>query len=189
VLISDEYDSRLVLLEDPDKVLESGYNMFFAAFWFYMTPHWPAPSIHDIVTGYYEPNERETNLNITAGFGATTNIINGEQECGKSSEDTRGQHRIDAYKKYLEDFGLPAEDESTLTCGKQPAGKFPEDGSYGTPMYAYFEYDEESVDNVCAVVSYQTGYSIHTHDDYKRCICDNIGDGEIDCAQAKTQPK
>lgn len=179
------YDSRLELLEDPDKVLENGYNMFLAAFWFYMTPHWPQPSMHDIMTGYYVPNAAETAKNITAGFGATTNIINGEQECGTTDEEALGkmQNRIDAYKKYLEDFGLPAEGESTLTCVNQPKGIFPDDGSYGTPMYAFFEYDDAEVNNRCKVVSYPTKYSIYTFDDYKRCICDEIGDGAIDCAQ------
>jgi len=142
--------------------------------------------MHDIVTGYYVPNDEETKVNITAGFGATTNIINGEQECGQTDEDARGQNRINAYKAYLEYFGLP-EETTGLTCGSQPAGKFPENGSYGYGMYAYFEYNEDAADGdyVCTAVDYQTEYSIYTYDDYKRCICKHIGNGKADCGQAE----
>lgn len=141
--------------------------------------------MHDIVTGYYVPNAAETAVNIVAGFGATTNIINGEQECGQGDEDARGQNRIDAYKAWLTYFELP-EETTGLTCGDQPAGIFPDKGSYGEGMYAYFEYNEDLADGdyACTAVDYQTQYSIYTFDDYKRCICDNIGSGAADCAQA-----
>jgi len=77
VLIENQYDSRMYLLEDPDYILSDDYLMYFSAFWFYMTPHWPAPSIHDIVAGYYVPNAADSNAGIVSGFGATINIVNG----------------------------------------------------------------------------------------------------------------
>jgi len=36
--------------------------------------------------------------------------------------------------------------------------------------------------NRCTAVSYMTQYSMAARDDYKRCICDNFGAGEVDCA-------
>jgi len=53
-----------------------------AGIWFYMTPQDPKPSMHDVMTGFFEPNDKDDQVNITATFGTTTNIINGGLECG-----------------------------------------------------------------------------------------------------------
>ena len=37
----------------------------------------------------------------------------------------------------------------------------------------------------CRPATYQTAYSMSARDDYKRCICDLFGDGEVDCPQAE----
>jgi hypothetical protein len=115
---------------------------------------------------------------MVAGFGVTTNIINGGQECGGGFENTKSQSRITYYQAFLDYFDLPAEQESTMTCGGQPSA-FP-DGGYGDAL-AYFDEDW-SGDEKCRIVKWQTPYSIYTMDDYKRCICDLHGNGEADCA-------
>ena len=53
-----------------------------SALWFYMTPAQPRPSMHEVATGFFQPNSVDTNAGIGCTFGATTNIINGGIECG-----------------------------------------------------------------------------------------------------------
>lgn len=59
------------------------------------------------------------------------------------------------------------------------------DGGYGDAM-AYFEKNWQN-DGNCYPVKWQTPYSVYTRDDYKRCICDNFGNGEASCPQAKEE--
>ena len=47
-----------------------------------MTPQSPKPSIHDVATGFMVPTAADDAAGFGAGFGVTTNIINGGQECG-----------------------------------------------------------------------------------------------------------
>jgi hypothetical protein len=75
---------------------------------------------------------------LTNGFGITTNIINGGQECGGITENWKSQNRNDTYVKMLEYFNLPAEDEATMTCGNQ-SSSFPDEGGYGN-AYSYFKF-------------------------------------------------
>ena len=70
------------MLENPDLVHEDGFLAMAAGIWFYMTPQDPKPSMHDVMTGFFEPNDKDDQVNITATFGTTTNIINGVLECG-----------------------------------------------------------------------------------------------------------
>ena len=52
-----KYDSKMDLLINPSLVSATGDMAMSAALWFYMTPQAPKPSIHDIMTGYFVPNE------------------------------------------------------------------------------------------------------------------------------------
>jgi len=110
--------------------------VFTSALWFYMTPQSPKPSIHDVATGYMVPTAADDAAGFGAGFGVTTNIINGGQECGGGWENNKSQSRIDYYQNFLEYFDLPEEDESTMTCGNL-SSSFPT-GGYGD-AFAYFD--------------------------------------------------
>ena len=46
-----------------------------------MTPMPPSPSMHEIMTGFYVPNDYDVSLGIKADFGATTNVISEGTEC------------------------------------------------------------------------------------------------------------
>jgi hypothetical protein len=83
--MEDDYDGRMHLLENPHLVAEDGYTVFSSALWFYMTPQAPKPSMHDIVTGHFQPNDADTAAGISGGFGSTINVINGGGECGWAS--------------------------------------------------------------------------------------------------------
>jgi len=75
----------MTLLENPDQVHTDGFTVFSSALWFYMTPQSPKPSMHDVVTKYFVPNDADIAAKIKGTFGTTTNIINGGDECGWDS--------------------------------------------------------------------------------------------------------
>lgn len=77
------------LLIDPDRVAREGDVAMTAGIWFYMTPQNPKPSMHDVMTGNFVPNSVDLASNITAGFGTTTNILNGGLECGKPHDNAK----------------------------------------------------------------------------------------------------
>jgi len=77
VLYENEYLSRMHLLKEPDLVFAESTTAWFAALWFFMTPQTPKPSIHDLATGFFVPTQADEAAGITATFGTTTNIING----------------------------------------------------------------------------------------------------------------
>merc|ERR1712060_668063 len=69
-----------------------------------MTPQDPKPSIHDVMTGFFEPND------IGANFATTTNIINGGQECGQGiGSNDAVEKRGTYFNKWLEFFAMPGE--------------------------------------------------------------------------------
>jgi len=108
----------MYLLENPDEVTTDSFRVFTAAFWFYMTPQTPKPSMHDVASGNFMPTTVDVNAGIQNGFGVTTNILNGAQECGTfGTENSKSQYRIDTYVKLLEYFNLPTEPADTMTCG------------------------------------------------------------------------
>jgi len=38
--------------------------------------------MHDIMTGFFVPNDKDQAAGIKGSFGSTTNVINGYSECG-----------------------------------------------------------------------------------------------------------
>ena len=160
-----------------------------AGIWFYMTPQSPKPSMHDVMTGFFKPNDIDKKANIRADFGTTINIINGGQECGMAS--TKADSRGSYYNSWLGFFGLSK--ETGISCADQKDGflKYEtekvngeEVRNYGAGYVAgYWEQDWDG-DTACHLVNYMTKYSLVARDDYKRCICDAFGSGAADCGQA-----
>lgn len=60
--------------------------------------------MHDVVAGFWKANSADEAEGITAGFGATINIINGVLECG--TQTANAASRIDNYKGLMEYFKL-----------------------------------------------------------------------------------
>jgi hypothetical protein len=54
--------------------------------------------MHDVMVGYWKPNSADMASGNQAGFGATTNIINGGIECGKGAESAGSLNRIAYFK-------------------------------------------------------------------------------------------
>ena len=165
-----------VLLEDPDRVGREGWLAMSSALWFFMTPQSPKPSMHDVVAGFWQPNEYDKAAGIEAGFGATINIINGGIECGGRNEDIRAQNRIDYYHAFTKEMGI--EPGEHLGCAGQ--ARFPGNGAGAIDAYWERSWAKE---NACQRVSYQTPFSIFKQGDEARCIAHHFGKKE----EAETQ--
>ncbi|KAK1272961.1 Chitinase 3 [Acorus gramineus] len=103
------------LLNHPELVAKKGKISFDTAFWYWMTPNPPMPSCHDAITGGWTPSEEDEEAGRLAGFGATTNIINGVAECGQGP-NANAEDRIGYYKRYCDMLGVSYGDN--LDCQK-----------------------------------------------------------------------
>jgi chitodextrinase len=166
-----------ILLKNPSLVVANdtanGWMALASAFWFYMTPQSPKPSMHDVVTGYWTPSQGDILGKRRPGFGVLIMIINGGIECGGTTERPQAANRIDYYKNFLKAFGLPAEDPSTMTCTGMM--QFDDSSSAFIPSYWEQSWSTQSCGVSCQLVSYQTGFSIFddpTAPDiaYNKCI-------------------
>jgi len=113
-------NDRDILLEDPDQVAEDGEMAFTSAFWYYMFPQSPKPSMHDALLGFFEPNAEDQEANICTGcFGTTINLIN-EGECGTSTPTATA--RSDSFLDFCDEFDADCP-ETDIGC--EDMGSFP----------------------------------------------------------------
>ena len=49
------HDGSAVLLEEPDQIISEPLVGMTSAFWRYMVPIYPAPSLHELAVGLYTP--------------------------------------------------------------------------------------------------------------------------------------
>lgn len=91
------------LLNNPDLVATDPVISFKTALWFWMTPQSPKPSCHNVITGIWKPSAADQSAGRVAGYGATTNIINGGLECGQGWK-AQVEDRIGFYKRYCDIF-------------------------------------------------------------------------------------
>jgi hypothetical protein len=122
--------------------------------------------MHDIVTGFWEPNEADGTAGFRLGFGATINVINGGLECGSWS--SHANHRVDYYRGLMGYFGVEIGADEQLGCSDQ-TNRFAAEGT-GAQQMQSFDRDW-SQPNSCKLVSWSTAYSVFTPGDYKRCVC------------------
>lgn len=70
------------------------------------------------MTNQWVANSDDVEANRVAGFGLTTNIIDGEIECGH--DDPRDQTRINIYSTFCNISGVPIDRQaSELSCSNQ----------------------------------------------------------------------
>ncbi len=99
------YGSVDTLLNDPDRISQSGVLAFKSAIWFWMTPQGNKPSCHDIMHDKWMPTKTYTNEKMNMkGFLHTPNIINGGIECRSWSNHHAPYLRANLYLKFLEIF-------------------------------------------------------------------------------------
>jgi len=66
---------------------------------------------------------------VIIGFGATTEIINGDIECGTGHDTTGSANRYVFFQNFLVEFGLHGGDVAGMSCADYWDG-FPHAGSH-----------------------------------------------------------
>jgi chitinase len=138
-------------LTHPEEIGSDGYIAFAAGLWFYMTPQSPKPSMHDVTTGFFEPNSLDIAAGYKGGFGSTTNIINGGIECGGGT-NTKAENRGRYFLEFLEEFGIDTTNETDLGCATE--GSFPVGGAGSANGYFQNGLDQGNNQNECKLVSW-----------------------------------
>ena len=116
------------LLNDPDELVNNAVISFKPALWYWTNSHSPNPSCHDVMTNQWVRNLDDViAAGRVEGFGLTTNIIDGENECGICG-DERVKKRIGFYEHFCDILGVSYGDDS-LDCYTQKP--------YGSPCKEY----------------------------------------------------
>ncbi|CAN0855516.1 Chitinase-like protein 2 [Linum grandiflorum] len=121
---------KVDLLNHPEYIENNATLAFQAAIWKWMTPDKKnkIPSAHDVFVGNWKPTKNDTLAKRVPGFGATMNVLHGEQMCGKGDDDAMN-NVVSHYLYYLDLMGVGREEagpHEVLTCGEQlPFGKAP----------------------------------------------------------------
>ena len=71
----DQYLGKDNLLKNPNNILDDPVKAFASALWLYMTPQFPKPSAHNVITGFFHPNENDQEWNLGRDFGTTIAIL------------------------------------------------------------------------------------------------------------------
>lgn len=110
------------LLNHPEYIENNATLAFQAAIWRWMTPikkH--QPSAHDVFVGKWKPTKNDTESKRVPGFGATMNVLYGEQVCGKGDDETMN-NIVSHYLYYLDKMGVGREEagpNEVLSCAEQ----------------------------------------------------------------------
>jgi len=110
------YGSKDSLLLHPERLAHDPVLSFVSALWFWMTPQFPKPSCHDIMSGKWKPTENDLLKGCVPGFGATVNVINGGVECNGAKLD-KTAYRYQYYQYFCDYFHVsPGEN---INCSTQ----------------------------------------------------------------------
>jgi hypothetical protein len=118
---------KVDLLNHPEYIEQNATLAFQAALWKWMTPpekHIPSP--HDVFVGNWKPTKNDTLSKRVPGFGATINILYGDQVCGQGSDNESMNNIISHYLYYLDLLGVGREEagpNEILSCAEQAAFK------------------------------------------------------------------
>ncbi|KAL7237134.1 hypothetical protein ACSBR1_020243 [Camellia fascicularis] len=104
------------LLNNPYLVASDPVVLFKTTLWFWMTPHSPKPSCHDVISCRWTPTAADRLASRVLGFGVITNIITGGIERGHVS-DPSVQDRIGFFKRYCQVLGVSP--GNNLDCANQ----------------------------------------------------------------------
>lgn len=160
------------LLDKPELVSDTWLNLASATF-FYVYPQPPKPSMLHVVDGTWKPNAADMAANLSAGFGATINIINGGIECNSGTDKPQAANRIGYYREMAKFFVVPVPATESLGCATQKP--FPANGAGAQPLNweQDWSYDPARPDGrsyACKLVSYQTPFNALNPGDYVKCV-------------------
>jgi len=111
------YGTMDSLLQHPERLARNPVESFASAIWFWMTPQFPKPSCHEIMTGTWKPTANDLQKGRVPGFGATVNVINGGVECGTGKELKKTGYRYQYYLYFCKYFNVsPGEN---IDCNNQ----------------------------------------------------------------------
>jgi len=111
------YGTRDSLLQHPERLAHNPVESFASALWFWMTPQFPKPSCHEIMSGTWKPTANDKQKGRVPGFGATVNVINGGVECGTGKELKKTTYRYQYYLYFCKYFKVtPGEN---INCDNQ----------------------------------------------------------------------
>lgn len=111
------FGDKNILLNKPGLLAENNVLSFASAIWFWMTPQFPKPSCHEVMTGKWLPTEKDKESGRIPGFGTTVNIINGGIECGQSTTPPQTQYRYEYYRYFCQYFGV--DPGKNISCSTQ----------------------------------------------------------------------
>lgn len=74
------FDGENILLQNPELVVTDPELFFTSALWQYMTPQYPKPSAHDVMTGFFNPNGIDVSAGADNNFGSTIAILVQDEE-------------------------------------------------------------------------------------------------------------
>ncbi|SNY65424.1 Chitodextrinase [Enterobacter sp. CC120223-11] len=161
------------LLKEPWLVADTWLNLASAIF-FYVQPQPPKPSMQAVIDGSWQPNGADKASGLVPGFGVTTQIINGGVECGGTVEVAQSLNRIEYYKAFAEQLGVPVPESEVLGC--KGMKQFGESGSAAMPLFwvkddSYVAANPGGKSYACKLVNWQENdFSALTKGDYTRCV-------------------
>ena len=111
---------KVDLLNHPEYIEQNATLAFQAAMWRWMAPmKKKQPSAHDVFVGNWMPTKNDTLSKRLPGFGATMNILYGDQVCGQGFIDDMN-NIISHYQYYLDLMGVGRDDSGdNLDCAEQ----------------------------------------------------------------------
>lgn len=110
------FGDKHILLQNPDLITTDAVTAFKTAIYFWMMPQEQKPSAHEVMAGIWKPTAADIAKGRTAGFGMTTNIINGEVECGRANQFGPAD-RAGFYQAFLKKLNV-SDPNCVCTCEK-----------------------------------------------------------------------
>ena len=110
------FHNKEKLLKDPGLVMRDPVLCFASAIWFWITPQFPKPSCHEIITNQWVPSEKDVASGRTPGFGAVVNVINGGIECNQGMEASK--YRYGYYRFFCKYFKVDPGPNANCTTQK-----------------------------------------------------------------------
>ncbi|KAH0457783.1 hypothetical protein IEQ34_013098 [Dendrobium chrysotoxum] len=111
---------KVDLLNHPEYLEQNATLAFQSAMWRWMNPmKKKQPSAHDVFVGNWKPSKNDTLSKRLPGFGATMNVLYGDQICGQGFVDSMN-NIISHFQYYLDLMGVGRQSSGdNLDCAEQ----------------------------------------------------------------------